>query len=519
LFVSFIFCVPDPSRFKNYLLYNRLPQCIYRADQVELPLSFYVPPGFYDNIPMNQRVSPAQTATHAMAVPACFGLVVQPDRLNAYTFQTEKHLATSGLNIYDGAVWALGMSLLGEYTDVDRYLSTILRPGSTCQFQDIKADAQCRGEIYLHQCADTNHTGSCGFCYGDSGDQSLNRPHSWFYRMITDIWARNELDNRCPERGVYWSWNDYKPVLGENAWANLISPLQVAYLKSGGNIPQTSIELSFALDFVLSLEKMYIPKIRAVYYAPHNTYSYDGTAEFQVSTENNVSLLAGLKMLIKILRQLNIYPAEQAIIATLIDSILAYIRSAYRSDLGYFSQGGLYHSQNQEWQWAKEPFFAVDCQTWTISVVGAEVIDGWFGAGATLKIWEKTKEIAGYKYNHNTKIADGVGFSSDKVQVFSGEWTFGAINALKVAATHYTGNAQAKLLQEAEHMRNAIESELTQQGSINGHDCPGVLYANKRYYIPFGWWANSVLSTASTGWAVLLDKNYNPMNLGGSYKV
>jgi len=75
------------------------------------------------------------------------------------------------------------------------------------------------------------------------------------------------------------------------------------------------------------------------------------------------------------------------------------------------------------------------------------------------------------------------------------------------------------LLQEADRMRNAIENELTIHGSINGYDCPGVLYSNKRYFIPFGWWANSVLSTASTGWAVFLDKNYNPMFLGGSYNV
>jgi len=265
---------------------------------------------------------------------------------------------------------------------------------------------------------------------------------------------------------------------------------------------------------------MYIGKVHAVYYAPHNTYSYDGTAEFQVSTENNVSLLGGLKMLMKILQTLNIYPVERGLINSYIIDIEAYLKSAYRSDLGYFSQGGMYFPQNQTWHWVKEPFFAVDCQTWTVSVLGANTIDSWFGSGTTLKIWERTKQIAGYKYNERTKDAEGVGFSEDKKdQVFSGEWTFGAINALRVAAAYYTGNAQAKLRQEAELMRNAIERELTIHGSINGRDCPGVLYANKRYFIPFGWWANPVLSTASTGWAVLLDKNYNPMYLGGFYDV
>jgi len=155
-----------------------------------------------------------------------------------------------------------------------------------------------------------------------------------------------------------------------------------------------------------------------------------------------------------------------------------------------------------------------------MSVIGANVIDSWFGAGTTVKIWEKTKKIAGYKYNVHNQEVDGVGFSDDtREQVFSGEWTLGAITGLRVAATHYPGATGNKLKQEAEKMRNAIEKELTIHGSINGFDCPGVLYANKRYYIPFGWWANPVLSTASTGWAVFADKNYNPMILGGSYVV
>jgi len=436
-------------------------------------------------------------------------------------FKLKKNLANSGLNIYDASVWALGLAALGEFKDFDNYLASVLRPGSTCQFNDIKADAPCRGTIYNHQCADTSGNGSCGFCYGDSGDQTLNRPHSWFFRMISDMYSRNELDERCPERGVMWGWNDYRPVLGENAWTNLILPLQVAYMKYGGTsrIPQNSVELSFALDFVLSLQKMYIIQIFAFYYAPHNTYSQDGTAEFQVSTENNVSLLAGLKMLLQVLQTLNIYPTEQGIISTFINDILIFLRSAYRSDLGYFDQGLMYYAQNHSISWNKG--FAVDCQTWTISVVGARTIDTWFGPGTTLKIWERTKQLSGYKYNERTHDVEGVGFSEDrKEEIFSGEWTFGAINALKVAATHYTGSSAAKLNEEIEIMRNSIERELTKGVNFNGcNNCPGVLYANKRHYIPFGWWANPVISTASTGWAVLVDKNYNPLNLGGSYVV
>ena len=62
-------------------------------------------------------------------------------------------------------------------------------------------------------------------------------------------------------------------------------------------------------------------------------------------------------------------------------------------------------------------------------------------------------------------------------------------------------------------LRSGIESEL----KIN---LPGgqtaYLYANKRFRIPFGWWANPVPSLASTAWSVMADKNFNPFILGGS---
>jgi len=405
---------------------------------------------------------------------------------------------------------------------VDRYLTTILRPGSTCQFNSIKADKQCQGQITLGQCSDKNETGNCGFCYGDTGDRNLQRTNAWFFRMISDMYSRPELDQRCPTRGGTWGWNDYKPVLGENSWANLIGPLQTAFIRYGGvnRIPQSSTELSFAMDFLPSLQKMFIPRIHAYYYAPHNTYSHDGKAEFQVSTENNVSLMSGLKMLLQILKTLNIHPVEQNLLTSIINEIKAFVKSSYLPDRGYFSQGGLYFNTNQTWNWVQEPYFAADCQTWTISVVGPKQIDEWFGQGTTLKVWEKTKEISGYKYDPVSKLVDGIGFTENKAdQVFSGEWTFGAINALKVMAAHYGGDIANKLNMEADRMRNAIEAQLTIHGSINGHDCPGVLYSNKRYYIPFGWWANPLISTASTGWAIALDKNFNLLQLGGSFII
>jgi len=68
-------------------------------------------------------------------------------------------------------------------------------------------------------------------------------------------------------------------------------------------------------------------------------------------------------------------------------------------------------------------------------------------------------------------------------------------------------------------MRQAIEEELSTVAVINSLRVDAILYANKRYWIPFGWWANPIPSLASTGWAALVDSMYNPFYLGGIYKT
>jgi len=41
------------------------------------------------------------------------------------------------------------------------------------------------------------------------------------------------------------------------------------------------------------------------------------------------------------------------------------------------------------------------------------------------------------------------------------------------------------------------------------------VYANKRFFIPWGWYANPVSATCSTAWAVMKAANFNPFVLGG----
>jgi len=271
------------------------------------------------------------------------------------------------------------------------------------------------------------------------------------------------------------------------------------------------------------VEKMLIPLYGAVYYAPRNTWdATDPQIGDSISTENNASLLAGLKMLLYILktRTSRVYASFEPRVDQLINHITNYIKSSYNFQYGYFSQGAEYTGDTKVWTWVKEPFFAVDCQTWLITILGKDVIDGWFGTGTTLRIWNTTKQIGGYQYDPKTSWVRGVGFTENaQDQVFSGEWSLGAINMLYVLGQSYGGDEQKALIAEAQYMRQALETDLVTQGTLdNGQPASAVLYANKRYFIPFGWYANPLWSTASTSWTVTTDLQFNPFYLGGAFK-
>ena len=45
------------------------------------------------------------------------------------------------------------------------------------------------------------------------------------------------------------------------------------------------------------------------------------------------------------------------------------------------------------------------------------------------------------------------------------------------------------------------------------------VYASKRYFIPFGWFANPIPSVTSTSWVMMLDQNFNPFKIGGDYSA
>ena len=131
-----------------------------------------------------------------------------------------------------------------------------------------------------------------------------------------------------------------------------------------------------------------------------------------------------------------------------------------------------------------------------------------------MKMWQTTKSLAGYMKDG---VLRGVGYTVGH-DIISAEWTAGAIPATLQLTQYYLkmNPASAKEAeQDALSMQEGNEA-LSEVYTYDGHTIlKGYKYANMRYFIPFGWWANPIKSDASTVWPELNLKGYDPFVLGG----
>lgn len=509
----------------QFLLHNHLPS--------GLPLAYAVqPPDYFETLPDDLL---SKGSKGKMGPPECGHQFADGEAWDKYDLQSEKMLVSTGCVIYDAAVGSIALAVGGYHDAAASFFWSVLEPGHTAGIMNIRGTAPCKGREAFGECEDADGTGKCGLCYGDSGNKSgMTAPfrQGMFFRLIGDYWAYEGTTHAlCPALKRNWVWVDWKPVLGDNAWAQLLGTTHSLWLRKRGNakaITPFAPELKLAIDFVGSVKLLRAGDTGGMYFCPRNTYW--GSVHFdvggQVSTENSASTLAGLKALRYLLLRMNRPKRYSAILEdlnVLIAGLLKFIKAAYSPTRGHFRTGGGYDPRDGSFKWDEE-VFAVDCQSWVGSVLGADQIDEWFGKGTTLKIWEETKKVAGYAPQPNGFVK-GVGYTqNDKSQVMSGEWTFGAAVFLRTVAmdSDYPSDVKKKLLAEADFMVKAIRDEITHKYTINGQPTEAILYANKRYLIPpelGGWWANPIPSRASTSWGVLWDANYNPLHLLGKYSA
>ncbi len=377
------------------------------------------------------------------------------------------------------------------------------------------------------------------------------------------------------------TWTDWKPITGENSWAFLIGPLQAAYLhhvldQKRSFVPLQDSAMRNALALLPTFAAMQSPS-GGIYYAPAGTVANQGDQlvnPYFVSVENNISLYAGLTILRSTLQAIKTHAQNVSakdkitinqalqVIEVMInggiiekDRVTSGLLSFFANvawQNGEFVQGGSADDPAQTVKWIPSASpRAVDVNTWGIAALGPQRIDEWFGFGATYQNWQQVKKWGAYGRG---KTLWGVGFSDQdgngidadgnyRQGILSAEWTAGAITMVRSMIDYYqktvkdsehasqAGHFVEKLKLEEESMLVAMNNmRLDKYVSaafpgrpqnmhqlLPSRQSNPYIYASKRYFIPFGWYANPLPSTCATAWMIMVHDGYNPFVYGGKY--
>eukprot|EP01126_Amoeba_proteus_P038037 TRINITY_DN394_c0_g2_i2.p1 TRINITY_DN394_c0_g2~~TRINITY_DN394_c0_g2_i2.p1 ORF type:complete len:703 (-),score=114.45 TRINITY_DN394_c0_g2_i2:78-1964(-) len=401
-------------------------------------------------------------------------------------------------------------------------------------------------------------------CCAQEGKKQI--PGNYFYRMIgpsyllTDPlegyygyqWRATPVGIN-PDPAQWWNaagvihWNDWKPITGENVWAAILAPIQTLFIRNCGHLKPFSTfdtapaEIQLAVSIMPAIDSLR-SALGSLYHCPKGAKMFppDPSEETNVSNENNFSAWAALKALYFILT--NYYSGgditldyatsvTKKAIAGLENWFQNYLMPAPIRGENVISQGGHVSFDGHYSYQQGAQAFAVDCQTWGLLVVGSKKFDATHGANgvSAYGVWQSTKKLAGYYINGQLA---GVGYTtsantSAPPDIWSGEWTWGAVFMTRKLSYEYQQQGKtawaSSLLADSNSMIQQMEQAVKQ--GVDGVWSGGglvqpdgsYLYANKRFFIPWGWYANPLGATSSTAWAVFNDWNYNPFVLGGFF--
>jgi hypothetical protein len=329
--------------------------------------------------------------------------------------------------------------------------------------------------------------------------------------------------------GAPLSWNLYDPFLGENSWAALLGPLQVAWLRSrGAAVGPDCGEVRLALSLVPACLAMQSP-VGGVYARPA---AAGRSQERLISNETNLTLYAGLSMLRQLVGDAPRLRARMAEVDRLRQGLVRYFRRHLLGEVdgeprfhacGAFVDGVFRPGATA----SGEPVrFAADVHTWGMSILGVDEIDGRHGRGTCFRLWQTVKRHAGFYAGGDPAGAPGgIGFSSGPGgepvhDVCSPEWTFGAINMCRVLAAgyaapgpHHDAGLAARLREDEQGMLEGVSRfATTPPTAFPSRAFP---YVNRLADTGFGWHALPVPSLCATAWAMLVENGFNPFRLGG----
>ncbi len=470
--------------------------------------------------------------------------------------QVERIDASRGSDIYDAATWQIAIALAAQHGNLSAHYAQQLSDNVNQRLarKDVRATGD--GFQYGYQTKITDPNSAYGFrMLGQhylSEDPLVNSQYDYFINFDGKQSDYAKLYGKI-------SWADWKPITGENAWAFFTGPLQADEIFAKQNkqnyISFKAASIQHAIKVLPAVISMQSP-IGGIYYAPGGSDGNEGPiTKGEISIENNLSLYAGIHILQQVLQQTlpHTSASDQSKIKSALATIDIILNGGEYSD-GKKTEGMLSFLKNYAWDASQQEFIpsghydrgqweadtglrAVDVNTWGIAILSPDTIDTWFGSGSALTAWKHVKSWGGYCLSGKCKTTvEGVGFSDkDGHQVFSGEWTFGAINAVRELVNYYSSTTfltqkelqtlkadERNMTKQVLNLRTDNYSSETVAGGIDkkyqvklAGKHLAYLYANKRYHIPFGWYANPIPSTASSSWAVMMYYNFNPFRLGG----
>jgi hypothetical protein len=551
----------EAERLLNFLVTNHTSNLPDGMSRTRMPLSYYVEKDYWKTAPNNQDNSE---------------LPGNVKDLYSYPAYVERMLATYGADIYDVATMQIALSLYPDFqvgTQLAREWTQRLLSSRSGILDNIRGFNYRDGHFaYGDQ--------SALFAPGSDGDFQVEGPYFFRmiadqWAFIDPLTGESTIeipgdDKDDPPHEGPLSWTDWKPITGENAWAAMIGPLQFEFSRSKGNMQYDSEGVRLARYILPALESMQA-RNGGIYYAPQNTAGNregDVADPKSISNENNFSTYGGITMLMEALAICYTNepdPKKRPDIQKTFDRAKAIARGMLRYFQGKTDSGNKFNLLNSETPGEKSiytggtykngPFdagidgfkdFAVDVHTWGCSVLGIQNIEKWFGAGTAYDLWQSVKRKSGYfeQGNLNGNIL-GVGYTNVNTDpyisrlpaaqrnqfILSAEWSFGAVTMCRVIGRQYLQQARtaataadrqkyyayaAEMLKDAATMTSGVRSLLLDT-SRNDQDVYAYYYANRRYFIPFGWFANRVDSLCSTSWALMVMNDFNPFVLGGSY--
>jgi len=410
----------------------------------------------------------------------------------------ERMITHEGMDIYDGAVYQIVLSMAGGEENLKQasLVDSYYWQGSVGDTWNIRAGYPINSFIYDPKnpesvSSDNSRLGQRGFIF-----RIINADGNY---LVTDPLDGKKKLAGFPEYDRL-HWVDWKPVAGENAWV-VIAAMQL-YSRHSDSV---ELNLSRELARAAMMLQSDIGGIRMAPLGTNRTLNAEEKNYFtesnwwynHVSTENNISWYAAFRMLYEVTNEPQYKKA--------MDGIERYLRFVWDAKQGFFYQGAYY--KEGQWVLARENF-ALDVQTWGIACIGPKQLDAWFGVGSAWRIWQAGRAHSGVFDKQGNVL--GVGFTEEHNRI-SVEWSAGAMTALTELADYYKvkdPDRFAQALADKFAMRMSMDSLLFNiSQSLAAYS-----YSSRRGEIPFGWNSHDpqVMSLVSTGWMIFVDAGFNP---------